>query len=409
MLTVAEARARMLAAVTPLGAETVSLVEGLGRVLAADVTARRDQPPQAVSAMDGYAVRAADLASAPASLTVIEEIAAGDPQGAGSGRALGPGETARIFTGAPLPPGADAIVIQENTRPDGDRVMMDEAVKPGRYVRPQGLDFKAGWLGLERGRRLTARDIGLAAAMNQPWLRVQRRPRVAILATGNEVVMPGEPMALNQIASSNGLALAAFVTARGGEPLNLGIAPDESDALGAFIAGAEGADLLVTTGGASVGKHDLVRQTLADRGMTLDFWKIAMRPGKPLIFGRIAKTPLLGLPGNPVSSLVCSTLFLAPLMEALLGRDPAGVPASAKAVLTAPLGENDERQDYLRATLSPGDGDLPQVTAFARQDSSMLGTLSHSDALILRAPHAPPLAAGATVEIIPLGGGVLSV
>ena len=405
MQSVEEARRRICAAFRPLPAEQVSLAEALGRVLAEPVTARVDQPPVAVSAMDGYAVRAADVAALPARLTVIGVSAAG----AGFAGTLGAGEAVRIFTGAPIPEGADAVVIQENTKPEGDRVaVVDGTSWAGRFIRPAGLDFKAGDVGLPAGRRLTARDIGLAAAMNWPWLKVRRRPRIAILATGDEVVMPGDPLGPSQIVSSNSLSLGAFVTACGGEPVQLGIAPDERAALGRMAAGAIGMDLLLTTGGASVGDHDLVQEVLGRQGFELGFWKIAMRPGKPLIFGRVGATPVLGLPGNPVSGLICSTVFLRPALAVMLCLDTPG-DGPEQATLARDLPENDERQDYLRARLSrEADGRL-LARPFDRQDSSMMANMAHADCLVVRPPHAPAAKAGDSVEIIRLAGGVLGI
>ncbi len=395
MISVEEARQRITGSFEALPPEQVGLSEALGRVLAEDVAARMTQPPVAVSAMDGYAVRAADVKSVPATLDRIGEAPAGE---AFAGE-VGPGQAVRIFTGGPVPPGADAIVIQEDTETDGKTVTVKESAAEGRYIRPAGLDFREGDIGLHTGRVLSARDIGLAAAMNVPWLGVRRRPRIAILATGDEVVMPGDPLGPNQIVSSNGPALAAFVTANGGAPVNLGIAADTSDALKSMAAGAKGADLLVTTGGASVGEHDLVQSALGEVGFEVDFWRVAMRPGKPLMFGRLGDTPLLGLPGNPVSSLVCAVLFLGPIMETMLGLDGADEPP-VQAILGADLGENDRRQDYLRARLSR-DGDGNHVaTPFERQDSSMLFTLVQSDCLVVRPPHAPTAKKGERVEII---------
>ena len=400
MLSVAEALGRILAGLRPLGSEQVAVSEALGRVLAEDVTARVTQPPAAVSAMDGYAVRAADVAAVPARLAMIGQVPAGSRF---EGR-IGPGETVRIFTGAPLPEGADTIVIQEDVDAAGASITVREGAPLGTYVRRAGLDFAAGERGLAKGRRLTARDVGLAAAMNWPWLRVTRRPRVAILATGDEVVMPGEPIAPSQIVSSNGLALAAVVAACGGEPLPLGIVADDREALAAMAEGARGADLLVTTGGASVGDHDLVRSALGDHGLELDFWQIAMRPGKPLLFGRLGSTPVLGLPGNPVSSLVCSTIFLKPALELMLGMAPAAAPRQS-ARLGSGLPVNDRRQDYLRARLARDAAGGLVATPFPVQDSSMLSRLAWADCLVIRPPLAPPARAGDEVEIIELGGG----
>ncbi len=328
MISVEEARARLLDPLKALGAEYVSLAEAAGRVLAEDVASRRTQPPFAVSAMDGYAVRAADVARVPAELRVVGSVPAGQRH-EGS---VGAGEAVRIFTGAPVPDGADAIVIQEDTERRGDVVLVKEGAAKGRYIRPAGLDFRAGAIGLKAGRRLTARDVGLAAAMNRPWLLVHRRPRVAILPTGDEVVMPGDPVGPNQIVSSNALALGALVEGAGGIPVQLPIAPDDSASLQRIAEGAAGADLLVTTGGASVGEHDLVREALGQTGLTLDFWTVAMRPGKPLMVGRYGATLMIGLPGNPVSTLVCGLLFVRPAIERLLGlADEPGTGADGAA------------------------------------------------------------------------------
>jgi molybdopterin molybdotransferase len=397
MISVEEARRRLLDPLRPLGAEQVALSEAIGRVLAEDVVARRTQPPFAVSAMDGYAVRAEDVAKVPARLRVVGSVPAGQAYSGIVGR----NEAVRIFTGAPVPNGADAIVIQEDTDRDGDIVVVREASPVGRHIRPAGLDFRDGDVGIRAGHRLTARDIGLAAAMNRPWLLVHRKPRIAILPTGDEVVMPGDPVGPNQIVSSNGLALAALITEYGGIPIHLPIAADDSKALQRIAEGAAGADFLVTTGGASVGEHDLVRDALGASGLTLDFWKIAMRPGKPLMVGRYRDTPMMGLPGNPVSSLVCGLLFLKPAIERLLGLRTKE-PRPIRARLATPLPANDRRQDYLRATLGlAADGAL-EVRPFGKQDSSMMSLLAKSDCLVVRPPHAPPAVAGDSVDIIPL-------
>ena len=408
MISVAEALAHVTSGVRLLSAEQVGVADALGRVLAEDVSSRVAYPPATVSAMDGYAVRAADVAEAPATLRRIGESAAG----AGFAGAVGPGETVRIFTGAPLPEGADAVVIQENTETEGDSVTMLESAPAGRFVRAAGLDFDKGQVLLRAGMVLTARDVGLAAAMNVPWLKVRRRPRIAHMATGNEVVMPGEPLGPDQIISSNSLALGAYVEALGGEPINLGIARDDEDSLRAILAGARGADLLVTLGGASVGEYDLVRKVLGDEGLDLTFFKVAMRPGKPLVFGRLGDIPVLGLPGNPVSVGVTSVVFLKPAMEVMLGIRRAEGPAAAPpapALLGRDLGENDRRQDYMRATLDvDGDGALV-ATPFDAQDSAMMAGLARADCLVVRPPHAPPAKAGERVEIIRLREGMISV
>ena len=405
MISVAEARARINEAMPLMPAEQVALADAFGRVLAEDLSARRTQPPHAVSAMDGYAVRAADVATLPARLKIIAEV----PAGQSFDGTIGAGEATRIFTGAPVPSGADAIVIQENTKRDGDTVdIVDGQAPVGRYIRPAGLDFSKGDTLLRSGRRLTARDIGLAAGMNIPWLKVRRKPRIALLATGDEVVMPGDPIGNNQIVSSNGLALRSFAVACGAEPIDLGIAPDSEDALRSMAEGARGADMLVTTGGASVGDHDLVQQVLGHIGLEVDFWRIAMRPGKPLMFGNIETTRMLGLPGNPVSALVCATIFLRPAINAMLGLNTQNT-LEQQALLAAPLPENDEREDYLRATLSIDQDGTRRAAPLDKQDSSVFSGLARADCLILRAPFAPPAKAGDPIKILPLGGGALSI
>lgn len=409
MISVTEARSRIVGRFAPLPAEIVPLSAAAGRVLARDVPARLTQPPVAVSAMDGYAVRAADTQATGegsgeatgARLKQIGEAPAGRPFGGD----VGPGETVRIFTGGPVPAGADAILIQENAERDGDSVILAGPVSEGRYIRPAGLDFAAGDVLLSAGRLLRPRDIGLAAAVNAPWLPVVRKPVVAILATGDEIVLPGDPVGPDRIVSSNSWALAAFVERNGGTAQNLGIAGDDPAALQDAVRGMGRADLLVTTGGASVGEHDLIRPALGEIGLKVDFWKIAMRPGKPLIFGALERdggsTPFLGLPGNPVSALVCALMFMAPVLQRMLGR-PADGPPTETAILGADLAANDEREDYLRATLSADDAGRPVATPFTKQDSSMLSRLAAADALIVRPPHAQPAAAGDSVSIIPL-------
>ena len=402
MIPVEEAKRRITAAFQALPAETVSVADALGRVLAEDVAARVTQPWAPISAMDGYAVKAADVAKAP---TVLKQIGS-VPAGHGFDDSVGPGECVRIFTGAPLADGTDTIIMQEDTEADGDRITIKEAAAEGAFVRPAGLDFTAGDVLLRRGRVLTARDIGIAAAMNHPWLRVHRRPRVAILATGDEIVMPGDPIGPDQLVSSNGLALSALVTACGGIPVNLGIALDSHDSLTRMAAGAEGTDLLITTGGASVGEHDLIRDVLGDRGLELDFWKIAMRPGKPLMFGRIDGTPMLGLPGNPVSSMVCGLLFARPALLAMLSVDGPD-PLTASARLGCELPENDRRQDYLRSRLERNADGHAVATPFNLQDSSVMSGLAGADCLVIRPPHAPAAVEGDVVEIVTFAAGMM--
>jgi molybdopterin molybdotransferase len=404
VISVEEALTRLLALIDTLPPEQIALPDGLGRVLAEDLAARRTQPPFAVSAMDGYAVRADDLGRIPAELQIVAEI----PAGAGFGGRVGPGEAARIFTGAPMPAGTDTVVIQEDTERSGDRVRVLEAAPRGHYVRREGLDFAAGEVLLRAGRRLTARDIGLAAAMNRPWLFVRRRPRIGILSTGDEIVMPGDPIGPHQIVSSNSLALAAIVAACGGVAISVGNAPDDPEALRRIAAATRGVDLLVTTGGASVGEHDLVRDALAADGFELDFWQIAMRPGKPLMVGRYRGTPMLGLPGNPVSSFVCAMLFLVPAMARLSGVNAAEHMAGT-ARLGAPVADNDRRQDYLRARLSRSADGVEEVSPFEIQDSSMMRLLADADCLIVRPPHTAAAAAGETVPIIRFPTGALPI
>ncbi len=400
MISVEEALTRLLAPLEALPPEQLSIADAVGRVLAEDVAARRTQPPFPVSAMDGYAVRAEDVASVPVTLRIVAEI----PAGSGFGGRLGPGEAARIFTGAPLPDGADTIVIQEDTERRGDTVEVKEGAARGTYVRRAGLDFAEGDVLLRAGTRLSPRHIGLAAAMNRPWVFVHRRPRVGILSTGDEIVMPGDAIGPHQIVSSNALALCAFVTACGAVPLLVGNAPDDPDALRHIAAAARGVDLFVTTGGVSVGEHDLVRDVLSEEGLSIDFWQIAMRPGKPLMVGRYRGVPMVGLPGNPVSTLVCSLLFLKPALDKL-----SGLPETTEPPMMARLGvalkKNDRRQDYLRARLVRGADGVLEAVPFDVQDSSMMRPLAGSDCLVVRPPHAPALPAGSEVPIIAFPGG----
>lgn len=397
LISVAEARQRITAAFQTLAAEMVALTEAAGRVLAEDLAARRTQPPAAVSAMDGYAVRAKDVKSIPATLTVIGEAPAG---GAFAGE-VGAGQAVRIFTGGPLPAGADTIVIQEDTDPGTGTVTVKTGAAKGRHIREAGIDFSVGEILLRAGRRLGAREIGLAAAMDHPWLPVTRRPRIALLATGDEVVRPGEPVGPNQIVSSNGPALAAFIEARGGIAVDLGIARDEAASIRALAAGARGADMLVTMGGISVGEHDLVQKVLGDAGLEVDFWRIAMKPGKPLMFGKLGDTAVLGLPGNPVSSMVCALLFLGPALDAMLGLPGAGVPV-IRAQLGADIAANNFREDYMRATLTENGDGTRVALPLPVQDSSMMSALAAADCLIVRPPDAPAAKAGDWAEVIPL-------
>jgi molybdopterin molybdotransferase len=392
LLPVDEAVARLLAGVAPLPAEDVRLAKAHGRVLAADLPARLTQPPFSASAMDGYAVRATE-AKAGARLKVAGMSRAGERFTG----ALRPGEAVRIFTGAPVPEGADAVLIQENARREGDTVEVIEPVAAGRNIRPAGLDFRKGDVILNAGRALDPHAISVAAAMGHASLPVRRRPRVAILANGDELVPPGAIPGPDQIVSSNGIGLAALIEELGGEAVDLGIAPDKREAIAAFVDRAASADILVTTGGASVGEHDLMQDALTDRGLKLDFWKIAMRPGKPLMVGRLGDMRVLGLPGNPVSTFVCAHIFLKPLVRALLGL-PLGADLRT-AKLGTPMPANDSRQDYVRARLTRSPEGL-EATPFAIQDSSMLSTLAAADALIIRPVGALAAPAGTTVPVL---------
>jgi molybdopterin molybdotransferase len=396
MISVTEARARILEPLRATPAETVALANAWGRVLATPVVARLTQPPVDVSAMDGYAVRAAD-----ATLGAKLRVAGAAPAGHLYPGTVEAGEAVRLFTGSVVPQGADAILLQEDAVRTDDVVEVREACTPARHIRRAGQDFSQGDVLLQPGRRLGARDIGLAAAGNHPWLTVHRRPQIAILATGDEIAMPGEPIVSGGIVSSNSHAIASLVRAGGGEPVLLPVVPDDRNAIAAVVDSLGGIDMLVTTGGASVGEHDLVQAALAERGFELNFWKVAMRPGKPLIAGRVAGTPVLGLPGNPVSALICAALFLLPSLD-VLGGLTAAAPRTERAVLGVGVPQNDVRADHLRATLTIAAGGLLVATPFSRQDSGMLSLLARADALILRAPHAPPLAEGDEVEVIRL-------
>jgi molybdopterin molybdotransferase len=399
-MSVAEALERVLAVAEPLGGEQASLADAYGRVLTADVTALRTQPPANVSAMDGYAVHAADVARVPARLKLIGEVAAGHPF-AGS---IATGEAARIFTGGVLPPGADTVVIQENTAREDGAVVIKTATSANKNVRVEGLDFKRGATLLTKGRRLSDRDLALAAAMNHPTLAVHRRPKVAVLATGDELVMPGVTPGFGEIVYSNGFATMALTRREGCDTVDLGIAPDQLAETAAAVRQARdlGADILVTSGGASVGDYDLVQQALAKEGLALSFWKIALRPGRPMMHGRLGAMHVLGLPGNPVSSYVCAVLFLVPLIRRLCGRADIG-PATETALLGCDLPENDERQDYLRAILADGPDGLAVATPAPAQDSSMLTPLAQADCLVIRPPHAPAAKAGSRCTILKLG------
>ncbi len=395
-LSVDEARDRILAGLRPTSAEVVPIAGAWNRVTAEPVRARLTQPPADVSAMDGYGVRTAD-GGLGATLTVIGAAPAGHPF---VGQ-VGSGQTVRIFTGSVIPDGADAVLLQEDATRNGDALVVNEAVTLGRHIRRAGQDFAKGDEVILAGRRMTARDVGLAAAANHPWVTVHRRPRVAILATGDEIALPGEPIPTGGIVSSNSHALAALIRALGGEPIVLPVAKDTTEAVAAVADSVHGMDMLVTTGGASVGDHDLVIAGLQTRGLVVDFWQIAMRPGKPLLFGNLGAVPVLGLPGNPVSALVCAILFLLPSIARMSGL-PAAPPPVTRAIAGAALRENDRRADHLRSTIATDADGRIVATPFPVQDSAMLRRLALADALILRPPHAPALPAGAEVPIIRL-------
>lgn len=402
LLPVAEALARILAAgaARPRDVEIVAVQEAAGRVLAADLAARRTQPPHDISSMDGFALHAADTAPPGKALRIIGESAAGHPF---AGK-VGPGEAIRIFTGAIVPGGADAVLLQERAEVSGDHVASQITLASGTSIRRAGRDFRRGETLLAAGTRLTPGAIALAGAMNHASLPVFRRPRVAILATGDELVAPGAAGAEDAIVATNAFAIAAMCRAAGAEVIDLGIARDSRESLEAAFDAALLAkvDCLATIGGASVGKHDLVRPVAAARGARLDFYKIAMRPGKPLNFGAMGPLLLVGLPGNPVSALVCARLFLMPLVGCLQGDATAGHDESEPAVLGADLSANDERQDHLRATLSRAADGVLVATPPADQDSSLLSVYARAEALIVRAPHAPAAIKGEICRILRL-------
>lgn len=404
LMPIAEALALVLKDAHPLGTEDAALADAFDRVLANDLPALRTQPPANVSAMDGYALRAADAATVPATLKVIGEVAAGHPYAG----AVGPGETVRIFTGGVIPDDCDAIVIQEDTQRDGDTVTIREAARPGRHVRRAGIDFKEGEVLLTRGRRLGDRDLMVAASMNYPRVPVHRRPSLVLFGTGDELVPPGTPVRAGEIVYSNGYGIAALASRAGASVTHAGIVADRMDDIVAAIRNARdgGANILVTTGGASVGDYDLVHKALAAEGMSLSFWKLALRPGKPMLHGRLGSRfgdmHVLGLPGNPVSAYVCSYLFLVPLIRKLSGADPVEHVTEA-AILGRDLPANDERADYMRATVSRNSDGVAVATPLPVQDSSLMATLSRADCLVIRPPHAPVATAGSPCTIVRLG------
>ncbi|MCZ7485740.1 gephyrin-like molybdotransferase Glp [Rhizobium rhizogenes] len=400
LLPVDDATRRLLEAAVPVtDSETLPLAECDGRVLSADLAARLTQPPFDASAMDGYALRSVDASEIGSVLTVIGQAAAGH---AFTGT-LGEGEAVRIFTGAPVPEGADTILIQEDAEVlEGGKIRTTFEVTSGRHIRPRGQDFAQGETVLQAGRELGFTDLTLAAAMNHAALAVYRRPRIAILATGDELLPPGSTPNPAQIIASNTFGVAALARQAGADILDLGIIADDDTLIRAAIGKAVAArvDVLVTLGGASVGDHDLVQAALKAEGMQLDFWRIAMRPGKPLMVGAIGTMQVLGLPGNPVASLVCSLLFLEPLIRRIGRRAPLQRTATVRTA--TPLKANDHRQDYLRARLRFDDSGESVAEAYAKQDSSMMNILAHSDVLIIRPPHAPEASAGTECPVIKL-------
>ncbi len=398
LLPVSTALQRLLDKAAPTTTtETIALHDANGRVLATDLAAGLTQPPFDASAMDGYALRAEDAVTIGTELIVIGESAAGRSF-AGT---VGAGETVRIFTGAPVPSGADTVVIQEDAeRLDGNRIRTGFVPLKGRHIRPRGQDFAEGEAVLKAGTRLDYTTLTVAAAMNHAAVTVYRKPLVAILATGDELVTPGAPRGPDQIVASNTFGIAALARDCGADILDLGIVPDDRAAITAAIdrAIAARADVLVTLGSASVGDHDLVQSTLLAAGMELDFWRIAMRPGKPLMVGNLGAMQVLGLPGNPVSTLVCGLLFMEPLLSALAHQPQPN--RATTALTTMALPANDQRQDHLRARLSRDSEGQLWVESFGKQDSSMMKIFAHSDCLIVRRPHAPELPAGASCPIL---------
>lgn len=394
LLPVSDALSRILKAARPTGRETVKLAGALGRIAATDIKARRNQPPFDASAMDGYALRHEDVAQVPVTLRLIGTSAAGH----GFKGQVKPGQAVRILTGAPMPRGADTVVIQENVRTEGTMILVQEPTAKGRNIRAQGLDFLKSDVLVPKGTRLGARDIGLAASGNNPLIHVRMKPRVAVLTAGDELALPGAALRKDQITSSNSHALCAFALACGAEVVDLGIIKDDLKAIKAAIQRAARCDILVTTGGASVGDHDFVQEALKGVGVKIDFWKIAMRPGKPFMFGTKGRLCVLGLPGNPVAALVCAQLFLKPLIETTQGIAPSATRIMAR--LGADLGANDQRQDYLRATLVIAADGARVATAARKQDSSMQRVMRNSTCLIVRPPQAPLAKAGEMVEIL---------
>jgi molybdopterin molybdotransferase len=394
LLSVAEALARVTHALQPLETERVPLESASGRVLAEDLAARVTQPPFDASAMDGYAVRAKDVAVLPATLRLIGVSAAGT----GFDGEVGEGETVRIFTGAPVPQGADTIVIQEDAE-QSHGVVTAKKVELHAHIRPRGQDFKEGESLLTGGTRLGPCELMLAAAMNHAEVPVRRKPKVAILATGDEVVPVGSELGKDQIVSSVPIGLATLIEKAGGQAMQLGIAKDDPKSLVTLARAGSATDVLVTVGGASVGERDLVASALKSEGLEIDFWKIAMRPGKPLLYGRLGHQRVLSLPGNPVSAVITAHVFLVPMLQAMLGLTTRALPLP-EAVLGEALAANGPREHYMRARSEWREDGTRVVRPLPSQDSSLVAELARADCLIVRAPHAAPLAAGERVGII---------
>lgn len=390
MISVDEALEHLFSLISPLGAEMVPLQEAAGRVLAEPAVARRDQPPFAASAMDGYALRGAE-ARPGAAFEVIGESAAGH----GHGGSIGPGQAVRIFTGAPVPEGADRVVMQEDVTRDGDRIILGDRLDAGLHVRPRGADFAIG-AELSAPRVLTPADIALLAAMNIPRVPVTRKPDVALISTGDELVMPGEEPGPDQIIASNTFGLKAMLDQAGASPRILPIARDSAPSLETAFDLARGADLVVTIGGASVGDHDMVGDVAASLGMERSFYKVKMRPGKPLMAGRMDRAAMVGLPGNPVSAMVCGHVFLAPMVRAMLGLGAARTPR-LMARLAQDMPAGGPREHYMRAEVSEG-----RITPEPRQDSALLSVLARANALMIRQPDDRPRRRGEAVEYLPI-------
>ncbi|WP_419796777.1 MAG: gephyrin-like molybdotransferase Glp [Terasakiella sp.] len=399
-----DAFAKVEEGIRTLPAEMVSVADALGRVVAEDVAARLTQPPAPVSAMDGYAVVSSDIPQHPVTLKRVGESQAGGPfMGT-----LQSGQCVRIFTGAPLPAGADAVIMQEDTEVDGDLITFKEVAFEGKFVRRAGLDFSKGDILIKKGQILSARDIGLLCAMNVPWVHVYRKPRVAILATGDELVMPGEALRDSQIISSNSLMVGAMVTAMGGEAINLGIAGDSESSLRSMLAGVEGADLLVTSGGVSVGEYDLVRNVLGEEGLDIDVYRIAIKPGKPFMFGRIKDKPAMGLPGNPVSAYVTAFIFLRAALKKMQGL-PFEQDKPIRAILGGAVKANGARQEFMRAVFAHNENGQLVATPYDKQDSAMLANLAHCEGFIIRPVNAPALNEGDETNVIYVRDSLLSV